>query len=241
MDKNCLSYWYPVIRDCVRTPETHIIRTDIDLVCMLDGESPDGLDSLVQSIKEAGDDVGYPCFLRTGQGSGKHNWNHTCFVQDRDAVLKHVASLVEWSVMVDILGLPTDVWVVRKMLPTVPVAVLPSYRDMPLCREFRCFVSDGNVQCIHPYWPKQAAEEGFSFLHRVLPPDWEDTYKQLCHLEGYERRVIENLASIAGKAIGGDWSIDILDTEEGWYVTDMAEAKRSFHWPGCLNVEALED
>lgn len=30
-------------------------------------------------------------------------------------------------------------------------------------------------------------------------------------------------------------SVDILDTEKGWFVTDMAEADKSFHWEGCPN------
>ncbi len=44
---------------------------------------------------------------------------------------------------------------------------------------------------------------------------------------------IRSLASRAGAAIGGAWSVDILETTRGWFVTDMAEAHKSYHWPTC--------
>ena len=31
----------------------------------------------------------------------------------------------------------------------------------------------------------------------------------------------------------GPWSLDWLHTQRGWVAIDMAEAGRSFHWPGC--------
>ena len=36
------------------------------------------------------------------------------------------------------------------------------------------------------------------------------------------------LASQAGKACGGQWSVDLLETDRGWYITDMAEAVKSY-------------
>ena len=48
---------------------------------------------------------------------------------------------------------------------------------------------------------------------------------------------LRNLASAAGKAVGGEWSVDILETRRGWYITDMAEAYKSWHWEGCPNGE----
>ena len=46
---------------------------------------------------------------------------------------------------------------------------------------------------------------------------------------------LRNLASAAGKAVGGEWSVDILETRRGWYITDMAEAYKSWHWKDCPN------
>lgn len=48
-----------------------------------------------------------------------------------------------------------------------------------------------------------------------------------------ERGELSVLAAHAGSVVGGAWSVDILETERGWMVTDMAEAHKSFHWEGC--------
>jgi len=51
-----------------------------------------------------------------------------------------------------------------------------------------------------------------------------------------ERKLTE-YANATGRAVGGAWSIDILETKRGWHVTDMAEAANSWHeWPECPNT-----
>jgi len=40
-----------------------------------------------------------------------------------------------------------------------------------------------------------------------------------------ERKLTE-YANATGRAVGGAWSIDILETKRGWHVTDMAEAAK---------------
>jgi hypothetical protein len=48
--------------------------------------------------------------------------------------------------------------------------------------------------------------------------------------------MLTELANAAGRAVGGVWSIDLLETRRGWMVTDMAEAHKSWHeWPECPN------
>jgi hypothetical protein len=64
-------------------------------------------------------------------------------------------------------------------------------------------------------------------------------YADLCSSSGSENELVA-LAEKAGAAVGGSWSIDILETEKGWYVTDMAEAYKSFHWEDCPMNERHE-
>lgn len=92
---------------------------------------------------------------------------------------------------------------------------------MPACREFRFFVNDAEIECWHPYWPEEALEQGGA----------GECYEALCEVE--DQGPLRKLARAAGFAVGGRWSVDILETERGWYVTDMAEADRSYHWEGC--------
>ncbi len=139
----CLSTWFPVVEAAgLPVPKTEIIRAgegvEPDLFTVVgDGLAGDGrVKLLCDEIAAAADRVGWPCFLRTGQGSGKHDWNRTCYLERREDVTAHVCALFEWSQMVDFLGLPCNVWVVRELLKTEPAFHAFSGR-MPITREFR--------------------------------------------------------------------------------------------------------
>lgn len=251
MDRNCLSYWFPKLRDAgVPVPRTEIVRTAADLSPVVDGQLPDGwggfLAELTVAIARLTDNASPtpPVFLRTGQGSGKHDWKHTCGLDlSKDTLPNHVAALVRWSHEVDFLGLPTNVWVVRELLPVEPVATLPRYGGMPLVREYRTFVRGGRVVCIHPYWPVGAIRDGLGDVPGTTPDD-----RQIAALFAFNRlyptgpeqaaaELAERVA--AAFADGGAWSVDLLATKRGWFVTDMAEAARSFHWDGCPEAAGL--
>jgi hypothetical protein len=245
-DKNCFSYWFPKLKAAgLPVPRTVITETEVELVALLDGESPSGFTLFLEQLRAAGDQLGWPAFLRTGHTSGKHHWKRTCYLPSADKLSQHVAALVELSACADVMGLPTNVWCMREMLPTKPVFTAPAFGDMPICREFRAFVDGGEVKCLHPYWPHEALMRGFPSLradsfeerHELpcdfdLPDDFEEKYAALSDL-GDDEETIRTLASQAGAALGGTWSVDLLDTDRGWYVTDVAEAARSFHWEGC--------
>lgn len=254
-DKNCLSYWFPrLVIAGVPVPRTVIIDAGDnwhDLYHLLDGKTPPIADNLASSIRDAADPLGYPAFLRTGQGSGKHSWKDCCFLASPEAVPSHIASLIEWSECVDFLGLCYRIWAVREMLPVEPVAVLPRYGNMPLVKEVRCFIAGGAIVCQHPYWPPGSIADGFGM--RSLSPrggvregSLEDAARLAAAIHGSEpatddeprwRPIAEQVARAF--ADDGAWSVDLLATNRGWFVTDMAEAKRSFHWEGCPHALGL--
>ena len=223
-DRNCLSWWFPRIQGAgLPVPKTHIITTEVQLVRMIDGEWPPGIEAFLGVLRDAADDIGYPAFLRTGQGSGKHQWEKTCFVQRADFISQHIYNLVEWSECVDMMGLPYHVWVVREYLPVRPLYRCTRYGNMPVVREWRVFVEDSRVVCVNPYWPREALEQG--------APDcetWADSYDEDFAATTWDLIEVEDLARRAGKACGGRWSVDILKTDNGFYVTDMALAERSW-------------
>jgi hypothetical protein len=231
MNKNCLSYWFPLIESIVPVPRTEIVRSG-DMTPILDGEIPDGWHDLLDRLNAARVKIGGDCFLRTGQGSGKHHWSETCFLPEGKSLASHVVQLIEWSAMVDLLGLPSDVWCVREILLTSPVGVCEDYSGMPVCREFRFFAEAGVVKCFHPYWPLEALNEGG--LYGDFHEGW---YDEFCRLDDPEPK---RLAELVSAAVSGAWSIDILESKRGWFVTDMAEAARSFHWEGCLSLKEDE-
>jgi hypothetical protein len=236
VDKTSLTYWFPLIEKAgLPVPKTEIFTMPLEAQayiwmafdCRGKGEKPP-IEPFYDELSAAVQRLGLPCFLRTSQTSAKHQWKRTCYLDSIDKLKQHVFEIAEFSVCADMMGLDWSTWVVREMLPTIPYGICPHYNDFPVCKEFRFFVDDGKVRCFHPYWPLDSLEDG----------GWEPdapidvAYADLCSTGGAEEE-LRTLAEKAGEAVGGSWSVDILETEKGWYVTDMAEAHKSFHWEGC--------
>ena len=236
LDKTSLTYWFPLIEKAgLPVPKTEILKMPLESQAVIwmafdcrkeVGDPP--CEPFYDELRAAAERMGMPCFLRTAQTSAKHQWKRTCFLNSIDDLPKHVFEIVEFSECADLMGLDWTTWVVREMLPTIPYGHCPRYADFPVCKEFRFFVDDGNIRCQHPYWPLESLRQGG---WEVDAPE-DVAYAELCSV-GDDYGIIGTLAEMAGKAVGGSWSVDIMETERGWYVTDMAEAHKSFHWEGC--------
>ena len=231
IERNCLSFWFPkLLAAGLPVPRTEIVDIGYEewgrLRSALEGEP---VVYSTAKIEEAVDRIGRPCFLRTGQTSGKHQWKGTCYIGEGADISRHVFALVEYSECAGFMGLPANVWCARELLPTKPLMRCDGYGDMPVCKEFRFFVRDKDVVCWHPYWPLDSLKQG---MHEP-PPDIGKAYTELRFTKTIDVREMFDLASLAGAALGGEWSVDILETERGWYITDMAVAGDSFHWEGC--------
>lgn len=224
-DRNCLSYWFPPLRPAgLRVPDTEIITTEVELLHLLDGVTPEGFYAFVDELRTAVAKVGEPCFLRTGHGSGKHEWTDTCFVTSRERVDVNVARLVEWSALAHIAGLPTGVWAVRRLIPVAPLFM--AFRGMPIGREFRVFIRGDEIEHVQPYWPPDAIENP----HRS---DWRERLDAASVLSHEDADQICFMAGAAAGAINDDghWSVDLLQDAGGdWWLTDMADGDMSFRW-----------
>ncbi len=231
---NNLAYWYPVLREInMRVPRTLIVhRGDCDLRQLLDGKSPEGWNNFHFDLAWACGRVGYPCFLRTGMTSHKHDWKNTCYVASRDDLRapERVYRLVEFSEMANFVGPPLnyDFWCVREMIPTEPV-ITAFHGGMPVAYEVRGFIRDGDVRCVHPYWPRDVfADE---------PEEVRAKAAELDRVPDEGDEVYEMLRYIA-KHFGGYWSVDMLRDKDGrWWCTDMATGDRSYHYAGCEHKE----
>ncbi len=119
-DRNDLAFWFEKLKATgVPVPSTTVVRAGGSVVEVVYGKHSPHFEPLVAALKEAAAAYGYPVFLRSGHGSGKHDWKDTCFVPDTESMGRHVAAIIEWSECVDMLGLPTETWVVREALPLV--------------------------------------------------------------------------------------------------------------------------
>jgi hypothetical protein len=220
-DRTNLTYWFPKVQDAgIRVPGTRIIETTCDLWDLLDGETPDGWRELEEEVQAASDEMGYPCFLRTGHTSAKHSWRKTCFLERREDVGQHILNLVDQSGMSD---LPMDTWVVRRMIPTTPL-FYAFHGKMPITREFRLFVRDELVEHIQPYWPAEAIQNAGSV-------DWMAKLTAASRLTTRERIYLTLCAQDANAVCPGYWSVDFLQDRDGkWWLTDMAAGERSYMW-----------
>lgn len=235
VDRNCLSFWFPrlaVAGSGLPVPRTKIVRASGDLTVALDGVQPEGWERFMDELVDACGDIGLPVFLRTGHGSGKHDWVSTCYVEDVAELPRHVGALVEWSLAADIMGLPTTVWAVRELIPTAP-AFTAFGGHMPITREFRFFVRGGVVEHWQPYWPPDS-------IYLPSETDWPLRLGRMAAITAGAREHLEWLAKQAVAAVGGGfWSVDLLQDIDGqWWITDMAEGDRSFRWdPDAPSVE----
>jgi len=234
-EKTALSYWFPQIEAAgVPVPKTKLLKMPREaqeaIFAVFDGKDiGDAAKPFLADLKTMADEIGYPAFLRTDYTSGKHNWENCCYLASPERLTQCVIGIVEFSEIADMMGLPWDTWVVREFLPTKPLGRCLRYGNMPICREFRFFVDDGHVRCWHPYWPEFSLEQGGAIFENA-------DYDAVSCVDIDEECGLIALAEKAGRVVGGAWSIDILDTKRGWYVTDMAEAANSWHgWPDCPN------
>lgn len=230
-----LAYWFPIIEKTgVLVPRTTIFKVDpsVHIIKAAYGEPCPEFDPLIKDIEDAADAFGYPVFLRSGQSSAKHYWKDTCFVQARDEIRSHVLEIMQFSEAADMLGLPTNTWVVREFLPLATDFHAFAGR-MPINKERRYFFEGTAVVCRHPYWPSRAFED-----QNPDCPDWQERLARLNHESPEEVAYLTEQTERVAKAFDGAWSLDWACTTDGrWYAIDMAEAKTSFHWDGCPMTE----
>lgn len=264
IDKNCITWWLPRIEAAgVPSPKTVIIPSPDnyhELLGIFDGPGhPEshakGIELLAEvsnriaaAVAKAG--LTYPLFLKTGDFSGKHNWNKTCHVPSEKSLPGHVTEIVMMAEMM--MGPNWKVWAARELLPVRPVATLPGYGGMPLVCEVRCFVRDGAILCAHAYWPVDAIAKGlrpsaFEMKRLGLRPEHPDSIKAMAAalhevldpLTPQRRQQWEPVALQAADAFHGEgeFSLDLLATDDGWYATDLAEGPRSWHHPECERIK----
>jgi hypothetical protein len=229
-DKTSMTYWLPkLLAAGLPVPKTIMVQMSEDecrdVWRVLDGQKmTEASRPFFECLKAATDAMGYPCFLRTSHTSAKHDWERTCFLRDPSKLQSHVARIIEYGECSSLIGLPHEWWAAREYLPVTPLTFCHGWSNMPVCREFRVFVRDDKVQCHHPYWPMNALLQGGALAPEVA-------YVRL--VECQDEAGLLALASKAGAACGGFWSVDIMETARGWYITDMAEGEKSFHWESC--------
>jgi hypothetical protein len=237
-----MEFWLPKITAAgLPTPKTIMLQMPDgavnDLWHTFAGKPPEGAwPAFIEAAMVEADKIGYPLFLRSAYFSGKHEWDRMCFVRERDKLGDHMSNIAYMSECVGV-GMGTvrtswKTWAFRELLPTIPVGSCPNYDNMPVCREFRFFAEDGKVLCWHPYWPRHSLEHGGADLS-------DEAFAALSTPDNLAELIA--MAEAASRACPGiAWSVDLLETKRGWFLTDMATANTSWHWEDCPRMSAQE-
>ncbi len=228
--------WFPKVKTILPVPRTVLLRLsdkEHDQICgMLDGK-PLPAATKSQLIAHARQ-IGFPLFLRSDIGSGKHDWKNTCFVPREEDLLSHIAALVEWHFCCDFLGMDFSGLAFRELLPLESeFTAFPG--DLPISVERRYFVDDGKIICHHPYWPADAIRQG----SRNTPEGWEARLARMNIEPPEEVELILGMARTFAECLPGYWSVDFAKSKNttmgnrGWYLIDAGRGEISWHPDDC--------
>jgi len=240
MRNSSLAYWFPILVDLgINVPKTMIIDVNkYDKNCVpalkkvfwmekLTEADEKSLGAFVATMEMVATKMGYPLFLRTGHTSNKHEWVESCYINHPKFIGSHIQNIAEHSCMANMEGgWPINIWVLRKLIPTNPI--FTAFNGFPVTKEFRVFIRDGEVECYHPYWFKEALRG------HTKDKDWETKLNKMNYLRFGERGDILSESKKIAKEFEGWWSIDWLKGKDGkWYAIDMALGEDSYHFKGC--------
>ena len=131
----------------------------------------------------------------------------------------------------------TTEWVVREYIETPVKETI--YMGLPLNTEYRVFV-DFDTKTIlsdNPYWNKEVMNKRFEEnrnshdVHDVITYNMaserlEKTYKEnINKVRDMVQELLDNNIEMTGQ-----WSIDIMQVEDSFYLIDMALAENSFYY-----------
>jgi len=231
MNKNSALIWLPKIVEAgLQTPKTVVVEYDHRTVIQIfDGADVPEFTILIENVKAACNRIGYPVFIRTDLSSAKHDGPNAYRIDSDDGIIKALSATLEDNEI--------KFW----LEPNPPKAVLirewlnldspfSAFGGHAIAREWRFFADSEKVRCFHPYWP----EDSIQFFGIPEPDGWSDSLKSL-HNEPENIKELKQLAVLAAGLYGCYASVDIaMDVTCKWWLTDMATAEDSYHWPSCI-------
>ena len=191
------------------------------------------------------------CFIKTGVFSSKYDFrnSHVVGADEIKEIGQYLLFITYQTVCMahyDLSGrnqpviygaATTNEWVVREFIkdkednPCI-------YKGLPLHTEYRVFVDcdTREVLGINPYWDPEVMKQRFGKMSDAATPDMVHDYViYAAHEEMLMRRYNENKNKIVKEIenllphldLKGQWSIDIMQNGDDFWIIDMALAKDS--------------
>lgn len=241
---NSLLYWFPkVFKLDIPVPKTAIVKFPRELGRkFVEEEGPgDQFKKHLKRIENMAEKIGYPVFIRTDMASCKHGWVKAAFVRHKGQLEEAIARTIEFNEMAGFMGLNYKAIVIREFME-LDWRFTAFHGRLPIARERRYFVFNGQVLCHHPYWIQEAIEQAhkdegktcriLGYMHHKLPNTWRKMLASINTETQSEIRALSKYAKKVSEKIRGYWSVDFACTRSGrWILIDMAKGLASAHVP----------
>lgn len=224
-DLTSMLYWYPKIKALdIPQPKTRMYKlTKQELKTFHNEQFPP---TLMKHIEPIVSEFSYPFFVRTDFASGKHGWEKTCYIENEEKLSRNIFEVIVENLIADLFGLPFKALVFREYIP-LEAGFKAFYGNMPVAKERRYFIKDDQIQCHHPYWPKDSIES-------PNKDNWEKILEEQNKETEDEIKLLSKYCTMVSEVLEGYWSIDFAyGQDKKWYVIDMALGDNSFHWLEC--------
>ena len=225
-------FWFPRIQKAgLPVPKTMFIPYNYRAILpIFDGLDCEEYNKLYYGVENAAKQLGMPCFLRSDVTSAKHQGPTAYKIEGIENLNEQLYRTLEETELKTFMhyqkpkALMVREWLNLKHTFT-------AFHGLAISREWRVFADPFRVICAHPYWPEEAIQG------HTDDPDWQ---KKLADLQMISPPQLISMGEHAIRAAfavgGGEWSVDFAEDVNGkWWLTDMALADSSYHWPGCPN------
>lgn len=255
MNRNSMGNWLPTLESSVdktgffKYPETKVVKVPLPMLQLtrLDymAHTPTTLKIVNDFCMKAFDlDVNKKYFVKTGTFSSKFDFRNALVQGEQE-----VRELGEYLLFIHFQALQmasplstptiygvstTNEWIVREFIddvednPTI-------YQGMPLHTEYRFFVDMDNkeVMGVSPYWREDVMKKSFNSGNSAHKKHDYVIYK--VHEETLYKRYNENVDMLTKEVeklirhmdLKDQWSLDIMQNGDDFYVIDMALAAES--------------
>ena len=229
---NNMTNWFPkLVKTGVNIPKTKLVNVDYQAINDLVEKKLDtkAVIDFTENLKKALEEIGYPAFVRSSYSSNKHDWKDTCLIQRDSDLVSHLYEIAYYDAFASRFA---TIFAVRELIDT-KAHFYAFDGKIPITKERRYFVNDGEVVCHHPYWPEESIMDPRDIKNNCVS-DWKEKLEDMNFESKDEVGYLSELSKKVSKNFEGFWSVDWLNSKDGtWYCIDMALGNMSYHWKNC--------
>lgn len=254
-NKNSMGYWLPKVARIsdFKIPDTRIVKVPLSLLQLgrvYDYESitPTTFEVINRFCQKVFDlELNGEYFIKNGVYSSKYDFRNAKVTSPSEVfelgqylfyIHQQACQMASLLNNKSIYGAGTTVeWVVREFIKSPEKETI--YMGLPLNTEYRIFVDfdTKSILCDNQYWDKEVMNKRFSEnrsghdVHDVITYNMaserlEKTYSEnIGKVRSMVQKLLENNVEMKGQ-----WSIDIMQVGNEFYLIDMALAENSFYY-----------